>query len=371
MRATRGPWLGLFGRQVVRDTTLHIGIAVVAGLLLYIAIDTVETGNMAKNTEDALAVLRLELVTLPVVFQQFSGMAAVIGTATALAALIRRGEVVAMLSAGGPPSLLLKPLMLAALLWALAYGAITEWVAPWSHAEIVRLRRSLGIGKHHGARLRGSRSWFTGKDRIFRVGDLVDAKGEQLASVLILSLEEGRLVERWDVARLTWDGAGWTAHEVTRRRWPTKDQLETERLRKTALDLPETPEDFVRSVGAPERMTMAALRSAVAARARLGQPTEAHRIELYRRWTRPITLWLAALVAAGLMLRAGRRPTVATALGYGAGGGFSLWLVDELGVALASTGALSVPSAASLAPVMTGAAALGLWVVAYRRGITD
>ncbi|MCA9623326.1 MAG: LptF/LptG family permease, partial [Myxococcales bacterium] len=101
----------------------------------------------AGHAVGAIAVAQLELVTLPVVFQQFAGMAALIGTATALAGLIRRGEVVAMFAAGGPPSLVLRPLILTALGWALVYAAVTEWVAPWSHAEMSRLRRVLGIGK--------------------------------------------------------------------------------------------------------------------------------------------------------------------------------------------------------------------------------
>ncbi len=371
MKATRGPWFGLFARQLIRTICTHVGLSVLASLLLYVAIDTVETGNMAKNTDDAWQVLRLELVTLPVVFQQFAGMAILIGTATALASLIRRGEVVAMFAAGGPPTLLLKPTLLAGLLWALSYGAITEWVAPRAHAEIASLRRELGMGKKHSADLRGSRNWFTGKQRIFRVGDLMDTEGRALAEVLILKVRDGRLVQRWDVQRLTWDAGTWTAHDVVQRTWPDPDTQQTQRLAQMQLDLLETPEDFVRSVGAPERLSFGALCQAITARRRLGQPVQVHEVELYRRIARPFTLLLAMLAAAALILRTGRHPTVATGLGMGTLAGFSLWLVDELALALAAISALSAGVAATVPPVLAALAALGFWGLAYRRGITD
>lgn len=371
MKATRGPWLGLFARQLIKTVCTHVGLSVLASLLLYVAIDTVETGNMAKNTDDAWQVLKLELVTLPVVFQQFAGMAILIGTATTLASLIRRGEVVAMFAAGGPPSLLLKPVFLAGLFWALGYGAITEWVAPGAHAEIASLRRALGMGRKHSAGLRGSRNWFTGQHRIFRVGDLMDTEGRALAEVLILKVRDGRLVQRWDVQRLTWDAGTWTAHDVVQRTWATTDTQETEHLKQMQLDLPETPEDFVRSVGAPERLSFGALSQAVAARRRLGQPVQLHEVELFRRIARPFTLLFAMLAAAALILRIGRHPTVAAGLGAGTVAGFSLWLVEELALALAATSALSAGVAVAVPAVGAALAAIALWGLAYRRGITD
>lgn len=372
MKLTRGPWFGLFARQLMRDITVHVSLSVLAGLLLYVAIDTVETGNTAKNTEDALAVLQLELVTLPVVFQQFAGVAILIGTATALSGLIRRGEVVAMLAAGGPPSFVLRPALIAGLLWSLTFASVTEWVAPWAHGEMSRLRRVLGIGTQRSAGLRGSRNWFTGQARIFRVGELLNAQGQALADVLILDVRQGRLVERWDVSRLTWSKGQWTAHDVVQRRWPTPDTLQTQHVKTLAIELLETPEDFVRSVGVPERLSFGALAAAVQARERLGQPVEVHAVELYRRIAQPLTLLLGLLAAAALVLRwGGRRPSVALALGIGALAGFSMWLCDELSLALASTSALAPALAAALPPALAGLVAGLMWVTAYRRGIAD
>lgn len=367
----RAPWRGLFAQLVLRDITVHVALTVVAGLLLFIAVDTVETGNMARNAEDAGMVLELELTSLPIVFQQIAALAALIGTCTAVGGLVRRGEVVALFGAGASPGVVLKPALLAGLVWAATYAGITEWVCPWAHARTSQLRRTLGITSHRPESGR-PQSWFAVRDRIFRVNALEDPDGEALAGILILRVEAGRLVERWDAERLVWsDAEGWAVERAVHRRFEGDDGLSTQRVARQPVPLTERPEDFVRSVGIPERLALGSLASAVAARTRLGQPTEAHRLELYRRAAQPLTLWLAVALGAAAMLAVGRRPTLAGALGVGALLGFSLWILDEVAVALASTQALP-PGPAALVPlVLVGAAAAAGWARAYRRGITD
>jgi lipopolysaccharide export LptBFGC system permease protein LptF len=199
-----------------------------------------------------------------------------------------------------------------------------------------------------------------------------DPHGEALAGILILQVEAGRLVERWDAERLVWsDGAGWVAEGALHRRFTGPDGLVTARHPRHPVPLAERPEDFVRSVGLPERLALSPLLDAVGARARLGQPTDAHRLELYRRAAQPLTLWLAVALGAAAMLGVGRRPTLAGALGVGASLGFSLWILDEVAVALASTQAVAPGWAAAVPPVVVGAAAVAGWLRAYRRGITD
>src|SRR5688572_5314262 len=107
----RAPWFGLFGRQLVYEVARNAIVALSSGLALFIAVDFVEAGNFAKDDASLSSLLLLELYNLPLVIQQIGHLAAVIGATTAAAALLRRGEVVAMLSAGAPPSALLKPAM--------------------------------------------------------------------------------------------------------------------------------------------------------------------------------------------------------------------------------------------------------------------
>ncbi len=370
MIARRAPWLGRFARQLCLDVLLHVGIALLAGLSLFIAVDVVESGNLASATASAQDLLLLELHAAPRIVLELAGMAGLIGTLTALSALARRGELVAFFAAGAPPGALLRPALLVGLMVALASAALTEWVAPSAAAQVSALRRRIGLPSGREALHRGQR-WFRGSDRIFRVDDLEDREGRVLAKVLILRLADGRLLERWDAARLVFDGQAWVAEDVVHRRFEAADGLTTERAARLPLELAERPADFVRSVAPPDRLPLAALLDTLRARERLGQPALEHRLELARRLARPLALLLAIPLGVALALRLGRRPTFAGALAAGGGAGFALWMTDEVGMALAGTGALSPGPAAHLGLVAIAGTLALAWRSAERRGLAS
>lgn len=361
----RAPWLGLFGRQLIRDIWLHTAICAAAALTLFVAVDLVETGNLARADADPLLLLKLEVFNLPLVLEQLFGICALIGGLTAICALLRQGEVVAMFAAGASPALLLKPALLVGLSFALMQVLLEERISPYSKTQVTKLRRAVGLPARSAPR---PNKWFKGQDRIYRVDELGDAQGRALLGVLMLELEQGRLLRRWDIAQLTFDADRWIARDVVLRTLSERS-VKTERTAELELGLSEQPEDFVRSVGAPDRMGYFALRAAVTARSRLGQPTAEHRLELYRRHTAPAAILLAVLWSLALGLRLGRKPPLSLALGLGGALGFVLWLLAELGQALGGAEALPPVIAGHFAVLLLAAAALWDWRRAFRRGI--
>ncbi len=366
----RAPWFGLFGRQLARDVVKNALLTLLAGLALFVAVDFVEAGNLVRDDAPFASLFRLELYNLPLVIQQIGHLAAVIGAATATAALLRRGEVVAMLSAGAPPSALLKPALLVGVAFALAYAGLTEWIVPPARAEVSALRRTLGLPVKETEALRRHQTWFRGKDWIYRVRDMEDEDGRVLAGVTILDVEDGRLRDRWEVERLVHTPEGWRGEGILRRSF-AGDALTTRRSSSAPLDLDEAPEDFVRSIGAPERMRYLALRDAVTARERLGQPAIEHRLELYGRHAHPLSLLFSVLLAVAAALRIGRKPSLAAALAVGAGLGFVLWILDEVGLALGSTSALPPEPASHAGMALVVVLAVIAWIRAFRRGVSD
>lgn len=364
----RTPWLGFFGRQIVRDVLVHVAIATCAGIALYTMIDGAEKANQALRKATAKDLLLLELAGLPVVYQLIAPFAALVGSLTAMAALARRQELVVMLAAGGSPLAFLKPALIAGLLLAGLYASITEWVVPPSRTMKTAVSRRLGLSTRSTDVLRAGRMWFKGKDRIYRVEDLEDEHGRALGGVMMLTVDRGRLIERIDAERLTHDGTSWLAFGVLTRRFDNAG-IVTSSVASATMDLFERPEDFVRSVGAPDRLPLVRLYESTLARERLGQPSTEHRLELYRRFGHPLSIWLAVALGAGLALALGRRPGLALALGAGVGLGFTLWLVDEMSLALASAAALAPDVAAQLGPQLVLIGTLYVWLRALFRGV--
>lgn len=367
----RSPWLGRFARQLVRDVLVHVGIATIAGLSLFIAVDFVETGNMAEATGTAADLALLELANLPIVYQQIATFCALIGTLTAMAALARRQELVAMLAAGASPVAFLKPILIAGVVLAGIYASVTEWIVPPARMKTSTLRRALGLPTRNTDVLRQGQMWFKGRDRIYRVEDLEDPQGRILAGVSMLVIGDGRLHARYDVERLQFGPDGWRAESVLLRRFSPEGDLTTETAATLDLDLTERPEDFVRSIGDPDRLPFEELYVSTLARERLGQPAVQHRLELYRRLSHPLAIALAVVLAAALALRLGRRPGLALALGIGTGLGFAAWLVDELTMAMAAAAAIGPSLAAPVVPAALFVAAAVAWAFSLARGVRD
>jgi LPS export ABC transporter permease LptG len=365
----RSPTLGIFGRLVAKELLLHAGLTITAGLVLFIAIDTIETGNSLEGRGSVIDLVGLELYNLPLVFQQIAALATMIGATTASAAIARRGESAAIFAAGGPPTALLRPALLVGCVLAGGYASITEWVAPFARAELAATRHRLGLPASGSDSVRRGQSWLKGENRIYRVGALEDQAGLALGQVLMLRIERGRLLDRWDIDRLVYREHAWLAEGCVHRAFGADGSLRTERSSELTLDLAESPDDFVVSVAAPHRLGYRALASTLEAKERLGQPAIEHRVELHRRHAVPLANLLAVVLGVGLALRLGRRPTFAAALGLGAAAGFSGWLLDELGYALAGSGAFPAGIAAHLTLATWTAGACLAWWAAFRLGI--
>jgi lipopolysaccharide export system permease protein len=363
------PALGFFGRQVGRDIAMHVAIALGAAVTLFITIDSVEAVNRALSRATVTDMVRLQVWNVPAVLQQFAAFCALLGAMNAIAALLRRGEVVAMLSAGASPAIILKPALFGGLLIGMLHAAMTEYVAPDARAEVSAARRRLGLPAQSTDSIDTSLAWFRSGDRMYRIGALEDPNGLVLGGVLILRIENGRLAERWDVDRMRYTSDGWIAEKLLHRRFEGRDAIHTVRIPSAKIEIAEQPKDFVSRIGAPERLHFRALYEATETRERLGQPSTVHHIELYRRVAQPLSIALAVVLGAALAFFSGRRPSIAAALGLGAVFGFVLWLADEIGLALGTAGAIGPFLAAIAMPVLLIGAAAATWVIAERRGI--
>jgi LPS export ABC transporter permease LptG len=362
--------MGRFERQVFIDVLVHIALATLSGIALFVAIDTLETGNLSSANAKASDLFMLQIARLPVTIQQVIGITSVAGGMTAVTQLMRKGEIIAVFSGGAGPAIILKPALLAGLAVALLYAAMTDWVVPSARAQVSQLRSRLGLPTGDSG-LGGPQRWLRNQDRIFRVEDIRDTEGGSLGSVLMFQIQNGRLLERWDLKGLEFLRGDWIGQGVVHRRFPAGEGLHTERFDSQAIAIQESPEDFLRSVGQPERLTYRALRASTLARERLGQSSTQHRLELDRRHAFPLMLLLVVMASAGMALRLGRKPPVSKALAVASLMGFGVFLLEELNQVVAQKGALPPWITAHVGAVLAGGLAASAWLRVYRQGIQE
>lgn len=366
----RAPWLGRFAVALIRDVMVHVAIALAAGTTLFLVVDFVEVGNLAADHATSKDLLALSLFSIPRVFKLLLPVAAPIGTLTAVGGQLRRLEIAALLAAGASPAAVLKPVAVAALLWGVTYAVVVDRLVPPATSKLSVVRRRVGLPTRSQGGLTGRHTWLKGRDQLYRVRALAAADGAVLDSVLILDVADGALRHRWDVERLIFADGRWRGEGIVHRAL-TDDGLVTERHAAAPLAIAELPQDFLGGIAIPERLSYAALRGAAATRERLGRPALEHRVELHRRHTAPVSLLLAMVLAAAVALRLGRGQSLAAALGWGAGLGFSVWLVRELARLAGNAGTVAPGVAAHLAPLLLLALVAAAWVLVERRGIAE
>jgi lipopolysaccharide export system permease protein len=367
------PMFGLFARTLLATVFLHIAVATACGVMLFSVVDFVEVGALAADTATTADLLQLSLMKSPTLIRLILPVAAPIGVTTAVGSLVRRFEIGALFAAGASPRAVFKPIGLAALAVACVHWANVEWLVPPTRARVSEVRARMGLHNAPVDLLGRNRSWFKGREQLYRVRSVLDTKGEKLGDVLVLAVERGRLKSRWDVGRLEYDGERWTGHQVVRRGIGARsgDGLETMRLDQRHIPLTESPEDFMLGIAPPERLPYLELASTTEARERLGLPAEKHRVELYRRHSVPLVIWLTMFVAVAVALRLGRRQSFAWALFMGTVVGFASWVLRETERLAGNTGTLPPWLAAHLTLVFFLIGAAIALRMAHRWGIGE
>jgi lipopolysaccharide export LptBFGC system permease protein LptF len=371
------PWLGHFARRLILDVLVHICIATCAGIVLFLVVDFVEVGNRAKETSAASDFAQLSMFSIPMIIKLITPVSAPIGALTAIGAQMRRLEIAAFFASGAPPSAIFRPLLITGLMVASVYAGIVEFLIPPSAAKTNVIRQRMGLP--YANSLWGRSGWYKGTQRLYRVRTLARSDASELKDVVMLRIENGKIIQRSDVGLMTYADGQWTGRNVVHRRWPLKADdvslekasMATTRLAHAPLGIPEQPKDFNTGLAIPKRLDYATLSESTQIRERLGRPALAHRLELYHRHTGPLSLMFAILIAAAFGLRNGRKQSLASAMGVGASLGFSLWLIHEIASLVGATGALPAWSAAHILPLCLALGALGSWGLVESRGIRE
>ncbi|MBI4821257.1 MAG: LptF/LptG family permease [Deltaproteobacteria bacterium] len=366
-----GAMIGTFGRRILVEVLLASALASLAFVTLLAVVELVELGNhMGVSDPSGLDVLKLVVFGIPRLLKDVVAVGAPIGAASAIGAFVRRSEMGAFFSAGAPPLRVLIPLAASAGVVAIAHGVLVDRLVPTTSSEVRALRERLGIRRGIGVNREEDETWFRSGQRLAHVRARLDQQGRKLQGVTILSAKEGHLLDRTDARALVRAGNEWIGRGVVTRAF-AGSSISTTRSATQAVDFVETPEDLVRKVAAPGQLSYAELIASVAARERVGRSAFEHRFELHARFTTPLSIGLAMLLASSFALRASRKQTLALGLLLGASAGFSAWFLVEVARALATARAIHPGAAAWLVPILLLAAFASAWRRVVRLGIGE
>src|SRR5262250_1485953 len=297
----------IIDRYLIREylTLMGIGLAVTA--TLFMVVDLVQTLDRYLRLKPPLAyIVEHFLYRLPAALHESLPVVTLVATLFLFLALGRYHELTALKAAGVSLYRVSAPILALGLAISIAAGLFQEIVLPvlnerGDEVDRVKIRgeapRHLRLRQHLWVR--------HGDSRFYRV-ELLNPGTNDMYGVTILELERDfRLVERLDARWAHWTATGWELSDGAYRT-VRADDVQTIPFSRTAIDLEEGIEDFVRIEKPVSSMGFRELKDYTAQLKSAGFEIRKYLVELYSKLSFPLVNLVMVLVAIPFALQSPR-----------------------------------------------------------------
>jgi lipopolysaccharide export system permease protein len=279
--------------------------------------------NYHARTRDVLAFLALGL---PYWLNLVSPVATLLALLFSLGQHQQHGEVTAFRSAGVPTLRLFAPyLFLGATLSALSlWGGLTFLPVINSKARAVY---RVNIKKENLSNSKRDRVVVAGQNhRRFTIG-WVDVEKNELRDVVVDQFDDqSRLVETFSAQTADYRQGRWVFHQGTDIRYDSEHEgaFRQEAFSQRAVDIPETPHDFLLEEKIPEDMTGRDICERIRRLRTLGVPTNKERVALNLKIALPFAHLIMIALGIPFALQSGHKGRVQT-IAYALAVAFLFW----------------------------------------------
>jgi len=297
----------IIDRYLIREylTLMGIGLAVTA--TLFMVVDLVQTLDRYLRLKPPLAyIVEHFLYRLPAALHESLPVVTLVATLFLFLALGRYHELTALKAAGVSLYRVSAPILGLGLAISITAGFFQEVILPvlnerGDEVDRVKIR---GEAPLH-LRLR-QRLWVRhGDSRFYRV-ELLNPGTNDMYGVTVLELERDfRLVERLDARWAHWTSTGWELSDGAYR-MVSADDVQTIPFSRTAIDLEEGIENFVRIEKPVAAMGFRELKDYIAELKSAGFEIRKYLVELYSKLSFPLVNLVMVLVAIPFALQSPR-----------------------------------------------------------------
>ncbi len=326
----------LMDRYLVREFLAYMGYGLGVGAALFIVVDLFQTLDRFLRIKPPLIyILEHFVYRLPAALYEAFPVIVLVSTIFLFLALSRQHELTALKAAGVSLYRVSLPILLLAFGLSLASVAFQETLLPVLNTkgeEVDRIKIRGELPRHLQRR---TQIWYRSSDsRFFRV-ELLDPVGQQMDGVMVLEIDRNfRLLSRLDAARAYWSPQGWEFERGFFREFGPDGSVEAVPFALTALELPESLEDFTRTQQPPETMSFRELRAYLIKLKESGHQVGKYLVQLYSKLSFPLIHVIMVLVAIPFALqwpRGGRVIGIALAVTISMG----YWLVSSVALSFA------------------------------------
>jgi lipopolysaccharide export system permease protein len=327
----------IFHRYLIKHFFKFFCLMLICLIIVFVVMDYV--GNMRFWQERPFAdVAKYYSYYVPHIVYMMMPVVLLLTTITTIGAMARHLELVSMQSGGQSPWKIFSPFVLILLLLGGGKYLLTEYVIPDANHNRLEMAQ---IHQKDWARRETQRSHFiyigaASATYYFRSYRASDKTGIDVT--LFLFDKEGKIRERFDARRMTWQEQ-WILENGRHRIFHLDGTIgvaEFERMEMAGI-LQEDPEDLINSRFSPDEMNSKQLLERIEILRRTGENTAALETQYHLKLSGVFVSLLVAIMALALAHKK-RRGGLTWSFGIGLLATFSYYILIKLGVLMGENG---------------------------------
>ena len=298
----------IIDRYLVREYVAFMGIGLAVAAALFIVVDLVKTLDKYLRVKPPLMyILEHFAYRLPAALHDGLPVVMLVATIFLFLTLSRYHELTALKAAGVSLYRVSAPVLGVGLLVAIGAGLFQELALPVLNErgdEVDRVKIRGQAPRHLQTR---QRLWVRSADTRFYRVELLNPATNDLHGVTILELDRDfRMTGRLDARRAHWTAGGWELSEGAYREIGDDGKVQTVPFSRTALDLKEELDDFLRIQKPVGSMSFWELRDYIGQLEAAGFQIRKYLVELYSKLSFPLVNLVMVLVAIPFALQSPR-----------------------------------------------------------------
>ncbi|RLA84524.1 MAG: LPS export ABC transporter permease LptG [Deltaproteobacteria bacterium] len=291
-------------RYLLQEFTKIFFITLGALLVIFSSVEALERMDTVLEKGASLGLFGLYmLMKVPIFLFEFLPFAVLIATVISIGVMARRKETLAMKVTGVSNYRLLLPFMLVAIVCSGVVFLGFETVNP-KLMERSDYLWDVGIKKEKKrASFQAERVWLWDRGRVYNVRLAKDGK---LFGLTILYLQGSGLKKRIEAKKALWEKGKWQLKGVEIFEFGPLG-IEEQKRETLTLELPVSPEDFLRGMKEPEEMSFSELRRYTRKLKKEGYEPAPYIVSLHAKLSYPLSPLVLILVGVPVTLWAGRK----------------------------------------------------------------
>jgi lipopolysaccharide export system permease protein len=298
----------IIDRYLIREFLAYAGLGLAVAAALFLVIDLIQELDRYLRVKPSLVHIAEHFAyRMPAEVYKALPIVMLVATVFLFLGLSRYHELTAMKAAGISLYRVSAPILAVGLLIAVGAALFQELVLPKLNElgdEVDRVKIRGQLPRHLQTR---TRLWLRSADSRFYRVELVAPSTGDLYGMIVLEVDRNfRLAQRLDAQRARWTPRGWEVRNGAYREISAGGEVDTVPFAATAIELPETIEDFTEIQKAPTAMSYRELREYVARLETAGFQVGKYLVDLYAKLSSPLENLIMVLIAIPFALQAPR-----------------------------------------------------------------